>query len=113
MEDRRIIVAYGLAFSLLSLLILVVHSALAKARDEILTKLAILYHVSTHNHGLCKQLPPLWTEIAKKRIFTYNIYVYTHKTKIKSDPYQGNRVLQRRKHNAVLNSRAPKILKAL
>lgn len=47
----RIIAAYGLPFSLLSLLILVVHSAMAKARDEILTKLAILYHMSTHNHG--------------------------------------------------------------
>lgn len=43
----RIIAAYGLQFSLVSLLILVVHSAMHKAREEILSKLAIIYHVNT------------------------------------------------------------------
>lgn len=66
-----------------------------KARGEILTKLAIVYHMSTLNYGPCKQLTPLWILIAKERIFTYNIYVYNHKTKIKSNPDQGNRILKK------------------
>lgn len=95
----RIIAAYGLQFSLCSLLILVEHLAMDKARNEILTKLAIIYHMSTLNYSPCKQLTPFWTLILKKRKFTYNIYVYKHKTKIKSNPYQGNRISKRRKHN--------------
>lgn len=107
-EAWRIIAACGLQFSLFSLLILVMHSAMDRARNEILTDLA----TSTLPSGPRKQLTPLWTLIAKKGIFTYNIYVYNHKTKTKSNPDQGNHILKRRKHDTILNSTCPKILKA-
>lgn len=46
----------GFTVSLLSLFVLVVHSAMDKTRNEILTKLAIIYHMSTLNYDPCKQL---------------------------------------------------------
>lgn len=70
-------------------------------------------NMQTPPYGPCKQLTPLWTLIAKKRIFTYNIYVYNHKTKTKSNPDQGHRISKRRKHDTILlSSTRPKIFKA-